>query len=480
VLERVCVLEVRADLTGEIEREWIAGRFAGSTLYTLRSRDEGGRAEGDGEARWRRLAAAGASWDLVDLELDRDLTPAVLEAVPPERRVLSWHGDAADLETLHALVERMDRTGARYSKLVPAAQRSGQELAPLDLLFDLKRDDVTAFATGEIGAWTRVLAPALGAPLVFGSLGSAPAAPGQPTIDRLVRDYGLPRPLRPSRLCGIVGRPVGHSLSPRLHNGAYRHLGIDALYLAFHAESFGEFWIEVLESGRFEEWGMPLQGLSVTAPYKEAALALAGASSPRAQAIGGANTLVLERGVWEAESTDPEGVIEPLARRGLVLSGSRAAVLGCGGAGRAAAVGLERAGFEVTLFNRGRTRLRRAAADLGLEAGEWESFEPGDYDVVVHATALGHAVDDPLPFEPARLAPRSVVVDMVYDAHETPLIAAARAAGRRVVTGREVLMGQALKQFQAMNDRELPRELAAELLGLDLAELGPNPAETPS
>lgn len=480
LMERVGLLEIRADLLGELDRDWIGERFAGPTLYTLRSRAEGGLSDLPAERRRGRLTAAAESHELVDLELERDLVPEVLDAIPPERRVISWHGDPADVETLQTLADRMLGAGARYAKLVPAAQRSGQELAPLDLLFELERDDVVAFATGEIGAWTRIAAAALGAPLIFGSLGTGAAAPGQPPIERLARDYALPRPLRPSRLCGIVGRPVSHSLSPRLHNGAYRHLKLDALYLAFHAESFGDFWLEVLESGRFEEWGMPLVGLSVTSPFKEAALALAGASSPRAQAIGGANTLVLERGVWEAESTDPEGVVEPLVRRELVLDGARAAVLGCGGAGRAAAVGLERAGCRVTLFNRSPARLRRAAADLDLEAGAWESFDPAGWGVVVNATALGHSLDDPLPFDPARLEPGAVVVDMVYDAHETPLVTAARAADREVVAGREVLLGQALGQFRAMNGQELPFELAAELLGLDRDELAPSPREASS
>jgi 3-dehydroquinate dehydratase / shikimate dehydrogenase len=472
LLSRIGLLEVRADLVGELDPAWLAERWGGPVLYTLRSRAEGGRCgEGVG-ARAARLIAAAERFALVDLEAERDLTPAVLHAIPADRRVLSWHGGPAQLGELRGMVELMDAAGGRHLKLAPAATRSGQELPPLDLLAELGRRDITAFATGEIGTWTRVVAAANGAPLVFGSLGERPAAPGQPTVRRLALDYGLPRPLRPSRLFGIVGRPVAHSLSPRLHNGAYRHLGLDALYLAFHAELFGDFWLDVVEEDCFARWGMPLQGLSVTTPFKEAALAVAGASSPRAQAIGGANTLVCRRGVWEAESTDPEGVLEPLRRRGVAIAGARTAVLGCGAAGRAAAVGLDRAGALVTLFNRGEARGRRAAQELELDLGVLAELDPSAFDVVVHATTLGHEPGDPLPFDPAALRPGAIVVDMVYDRHETPLVDAARAAGRVAVSGREVLLSQAVGQFRAMTGEDLPWGVAVAALGLDPSELG--------
>ena len=146
----------------------------------------------------------------------------------------------------------------------PARRRAGAAGPPA-----LARPrDVIAFAGGPSGAWTRLLAPRLGAPWVYGSAGEGPAAPGQPSIAALRRDYGLPDLAPVGRLFGVVGKPVGHSLSPRLHNGGYRELGVAALYLAFEPESFGDFWLEVVESGLFDDLGMPLPGLSITAPFK--------------------------------------------------------------------------------------------------------------------------------------------------------------------------------------------------------------------
>ncbi len=459
------VLEVRSDLVGDLPPPWLRAQFPGRLLYTLRSAAEGGAGEDAPPARRQRLAwAAAAGYDLVDLEARRDLHPDLLADLPPTRRLLSWHGGWCELPELAARAERMLEVPAAYYKLVTEAEAHGQELTPLALLQALGRRDVIAFAAGELGGWTRLLAPRLGAPVVYAAA-DAPAAPGQPSLARLREDYGLPE-LPPLRfVCGVVGHPVEHSLSPRLHNRAYREGGIEALYLPFHVEHFGDFWLEVVESGALGELGFPLRGLSVTSPYKTTALALAGAASPLAGYVGSANTLVAREGVWEAESTDGEGVLGPLRRRQIALDGSQAAVLGAGAAGRAAAVALARAGAQVMLVNRDPARLERAVAELRLPGRSWEDFDPAGYDLLVHATPLGRRPGDPLPLDPARLGPEAILVDLSYlRSGPTPLVEAVRAAGRRAVDGREVLLYQAVPQFELMTGRPMPIELARRLL----------------
>lgn len=484
-------LEVRADRWGKIAdddlRRLRRSREGGrNLLYTLRSRDEGGAGPGAPEERQPAILSAAASdlYDLIDLEAERDLLPEILDAVPAERRLLSWHGPASTLPELEQRFEAMARTRARAYKLIPAADQPGDEIAPLALLASLGRSDVTAFATGEIASWTRPVAAVLGASFLFGSVrGEDAGAPGQMSVERLVEDFHLPELPPIEWLAGLVGAPVEHSLSPRLHNRGYRALGIPALYVPFHVDRFGDFWLEVVEPGRLDELGLPLRGLSVTAPHKEIALAVAGAASPRAQSIGGANTLVrtshgASGPVWEAESTDPEGVLGPLEELGLALPGLAVAVVGVGGAGRAVAAGLLERDAELTLVNRTVEKGRKVAAELEVPFLPLEDFDPSPYRVVVNATALGHHGDDPLPFDPARTAPDAVVVDMVYDRRrETLLARAARAAGRAVVDGKEVLAAQAFEQFRLMTGEELPRELARHTVGLIGAPSGsPRPA----
>ena len=469
--EQADCLEVRADLVGDVDVEWLRERFAGELLYTLRSEAEGGRATVDPERR-AALFAAARGYDLVDIEADRDLGRAVLEAVEPRRRVVSWHGRARNLKVLRGRLRQVSGVEARLYKLVTRAQNSGEELVPLELLLGSGRGDVAAFSMGATGSWTRLVAPRLGAPWIYGAAGPLAAAPGQPSIERLRFDYGLPNLHRASRLFGVVGHPAAHSLSPRLHNAGYRDRGEEALYVAFDAPSFETFWREIVLSDFFDRAGLPLCGLSVTAPHKAAALAAAFEAGDLARAAQGANTLLPGRSRaasrrWRARSTDPEGVTGPLRRGGFDLPGREAVVIGAGGAGRAAALGLAAAGARVALANRTESTGRAAAESLGVAFVPLEELEPGAFDIVVNATSLGHRADDPLPCDPASLRPSAAAVELVYGGGPTPWRRALAARGLLVIGGREVLLHQGLSQFEAMTGRALPFEVGAAALGLE-------------
>ncbi len=463
---RATALEVRADRVGDLDPDWLRDRFAGPLVYTLRSRAEGGEFGGSRERRHRRMLEVAARYDRVDLEGDRDLVPELLAAIPPERRILSWHGPAADLAGLRSRLRHLVATPAALYKLVPRAVHSGEELVPLALLAELGRRDVAAFAAGPVGAWTRLIAPRLGAPVVFAAAGGEPAAPGQLSLARLARDYGLPELGEARALFGVVGSPALPSLSPRLHNAAYRALGVPAIYVPFEVPSFADFWLEVVESALPANLGLPLGGLSVTTPHKDVAFAVAGATSPLAQRLQTVNTLTRRAGVWEGESTDAEGVVEALRARAVEPKGRRAAVVGCGGAGRAAALGLALAGAEVAVVNRGAERGLAAARALGLPFVALADLDVSRFDLFVHATPLGRAVADELPLPVARLPEGSAVVDLVYGEAPTRLVAEAARRGLAAVDGREVLLCQARPQFRAMTGQELPVEVGRVALGL--------------
>ena len=467
-------LEVRADLAGELDPEELRRRFPGRLLYTLRSAAEWGSFAGPVSVRRERLRQAVERYDRVDLEAARDLAPELLREIPAERRLVSWHGPAAALPELEATLARVLSAPAALYKLVVAANQPGEALRPLELLLHARRDDLAAFAMGPVGSWTRLVAPYLGATWVYGSLEDSPAAPGQLPVRRLVADFGLPE-LRPvSALCGVVGKPVLRSLSPRLHNAAYRALGLPLLYLPFEPDSLGDFWLEVVEDGALPDMGLPLRGLSVTSPFKGAAVAVAGALSPLAERISAVNTLVQRDGVWEGENTDAEGVVLALGWHGVRVPGARALVVGAGRAGRSAAFALAMAGAEVTIANRGERHGREVAAELDLPFLPLAKLDPRGWDVVVHATTLGRVAGDPLAFDSAGLDAGSALLDMVYGEEPTPLLRAAAPVGVRTIDGREALLAQAVSQFRMMTGRHLPLEVGRAALGLEPLEEAPS------
>lgn len=454
---RAGCLEVRADLVGDLDPDRLRRHFDGELLYSLRGVEQGGAFGGDRDERHARLLAAVGRYDLVDLE-ERDLVPELLGRIPPRTRRISWHGPAADTAALHTTLARMRAVQARLYLIASDTTRTEDALTPLMFLKESGSCDVTAFGTGAAGTWSRLLAPWLGAPVIYGRI-DAVADTGIPTVDQLVGDYGFPR-LRPLRnLYGIVGRSVSRSLSPRLHNAGYRELDLPALYLPFQVEEFLPFWREVAERG-LTALGVPLCGATVVSPHKEAALRSATTRSAAASDSGSANSLVGSGRNWRADTSNSPAVIAALIQAGTPIVHRRAAVIGCGGAGRAAARALKRAGAQPILVNRGLGRGQYAADLLGLPFVALADFDPGGFAVVVHATPLA----DVTPFRVEDLPAGATVLDMVYAPEDTALVTAARGRGLTAIDGWDVLLADASCQFRLMTGHDMPAEHTRDLL----------------
>jgi 3-dehydroquinate dehydratase/shikimate dehydrogenase len=457
-------LEVRADLVGDVDADWLRARFAGSLLYSLRSTVEGGTGDASSVERRTRLIDAARTYDLVELEGDRDLVPEVLEAVQPDARVISWHGSADGLGRLKARFERFAKTPARLYRLVPAVERSGDELASLALLNALDRSDTIAYAAGAVGFWTRLVAPRIGCPIVFGGIDRAERG-GEPSVFRLLNDYGLPLLPPVQQLFGIVGSRAYHSRSPHLHNAAYRALGFRALFVPWPTDSFDDFWTRIVDAEELRGLGMSLNGVTVASPHKEEALMRASVVSAMARRAGSSNVLVRWGSGWKADTTDSDGVLPLLQERGIRVDRQRAAVVGCGGSGRAVAVSLQIAGAEVTLVNRGLERGRRAMKLLGLDFVPLKDFSVDGYSVIVNATPVGTEPGE-MPFRVDGLDEHATVVDHVYSDHPTSLMKATRALGRAAIEGREILLAQVHRQFQLMLGVEMPSASFPALAGV--------------
>ena len=403
------------------------------------------------------------SFDLIDLErADLDDT-LLLQRIRPERRVITWRGRARTMDDLDAALHSIRRVPARLYRIEVETPRCSETLLPMALLKREQRHDLTAYAIGAIGIWTRILAPRLGARIVFGGEGHD-AIDGMPSMEQLIGDYDFPRLEPVDEIFGIVGDPISRSLSPRLHNAGFRALGRRALYLPFHAPDFADFWTTLIEERGLESLGASVGALCVVSPHKEIAVSAAPARTPMVARTCSTNFFVNEGGVWTADTTDPEGVLLTLRERRVEPRNQRVAVVGCGGSGRAIAAALQQAGADVTLVNRGFDRASLAIRLLQLPFVPLASFSPRGYDIVVNATPVGYRAGD-IPFDPSGLGDDAVVIDLVYGQEPTSLVAATRARGQVTIDGRDVLRTQAMSQFHLMTGERMPAEVPGRILG---------------
>lgn len=400
--------------------------------------------------------------DLVKLE-PRDLTPRALKRVPAEKRVIVDRGVAANVDELLSRAEQLTQTPALLYVLAPRARTHADAVAAVTALHRLGRRDVLIFAEGAMGMWTRIVAPLLGAPFVFASIKGDVADDGLPTVEQLVADYGFPELREAREIFGIAGDPVYSSLSPRLHNAAFRALARPALYLPFHVPQFAEFWSSVVESGALEKAGLPIGALCVVSPHKQIALKATSSRTSIVQRAQSTNFFVREGGEWTADTTDPAGIIQALRERGVEAAGQKAAVVGCGGSGRAVAAALQQAGADVTLVNRGFDRGSLAVHLLRLPFMPLAGFPAERFSLVVNATPCGRNGECPFAIE--RLRDDAVVVDLVYGNAPTPLVERMRANGQIAIDGKDILITQAMSQFRLMTGQEMPDEVVLQVLG---------------
>jgi shikimate dehydrogenase len=267
------------------------------------------------------------------------------------------------------------------------------------------------------------------------------------------------RPDAKTRLCGIIGNPVEHSLSPAMHNAAYEQLGLNFAYLAFRVTD--------VEGAIRAVRALDIRGLSVTVPHKVAVIPFLDEIDPVAKSIGAVNTVVNDGGRLKGYNTDWTGFVRSLEAH-VPAAGRRVALLGAGGAARAIAFGLKAKGATLTILNRAEEieMARALAAEIDCPFGDLTQRDAvAGADIVVNATSVGMApLQEKVPVDPASLRPEQVVVDIVYNPLETRFLREAAARGCRTVPGYEMLLLQGVTQFELWTGKTAPVDLMRSVL----------------
>lgn len=459
-------------------------------ILTLRSAGEGGRWTGTEAERlgaltrlarrgpayvdveysaWRRSAAVrGAIGEVCKLHVGSDARRSHTERATGTRcgLILSRHDLRRPPRNLSAVCDRLAATPADVVKIVAAARDATDACRMLAELERWRgRRDVVALSLGDAGLATRVLAAKFGGALTFACLDPRHAsAPGQPTARELRETYRWESISARTRVYGVVGWPLAHSLGPRVHNAAMAATGVDGVYVPWPVRPGYRALARFLDTlTAHPELGV--MGLSVTSPHKENVyrwLRQRGHTlRADAAACRAVNTLVrCSASGWEGDNTDVQGVREAFDRLELgLVSGRRVAVLGAGGAARAAIVTVRNHARLITVYARSPHRARRLTREFACRVEPWSDRESLDADVLINATSIGQWPDVDATSVPERvLKPGMVVFDAVYQPRATRLLTAAEKRGCRVVYGDEMFIGQAAAQYERWQRVAAPRD----------------------
>jgi len=443
--------------------------FLGSHSYvtaigTCRRFVAGGKFKGSIAAEIDMLVKAGqAGCHFVDLELQT----AQAMKVPDFNKIrahagliLSYH-DFKATKKLKETFEAMREYPADMFKVVGTATNLYDNVLMMKFLEEQSHHHkMVGVCMGEQGLISRVLSLRAGSLFTFGSLSSGEeTAPGQVTVRALRDAYRVENVDAATRVYGVAGDPIEHSLSPQMLNAAFRRENLNSVYLALHAKSLDDLMKCVRD--------VPMHGLSITMPYKQDIIERLDNCEPLCQKVGACNTVIRSAdGKLYGFNTDVAGVTRPLEAR-LHLQGAKILVLGAGGAGRAAVFGLRERGAEVFILNRTPQTAQKLARESGSKSIRRDDLKKLAFDVIINATSVGMGGNGKSPIEEKEMNAK-LAFDLVYNPIETKFLQIARAKGLAVISGLEMFVHQGARQFEIWTGKPAP---LADMQHVVLAEL---------
>jgi 3-dehydroquinate dehydratase/shikimate dehydrogenase len=423
-----------------------------AVIGTCRRSVSGGKFKGTIAAQLDMLSkATAAGCQLVDLELQSAIQckPAQIQKLRAHAGlILSFH-DFRGTKKLEETLEKMSSIPADYYKVVSTATTLYDNVSMMKFLEQQgDKHPLVGMCMGEQGIISRVLGVRAGSLFTFASVSEEEkTAPGQVTAQELRSTYRIDYVDAATRVYGVVGDPVGQSLSPAMMNAAMRRENVNGVYLALHAKTLKDLMACVRD--------IPIHGLSVTMPYKESIIQHLDNTDAHTTKIGACNTVVrAQDGKLYGFNTDTAGVVRPLERR-LPIEKAKILVLGAGGAARAAVFGLKERGAEVYILNRTAgpaQKLARSARARTIKRADLKKLE---FDVIINATPLGMGNTKDSPLKEDEIKAR-FVFDMVYDPVETRLLKMAKARGAVIIPGFEMFVHQAARQFEIWTGKPAP------------------------
>jgi 3-dehydroquinate dehydratase/shikimate dehydrogenase len=468
------LVELRVDcLRREPDMKRILRHRPTAIIFTARRGVDGGLWRGHEERREQLIREAvvmGAEY--VDLEMD---VAAKIRRFGKTKRIVSYHNFKETPENLGEIIEECSRLDPDIVKVATSVTSVPQAARVLKLGARAKVPTV-AIAMGELGFFTRILGRKFGAPLTFaGFHPERTFAPGMPRYHTLKRDYFYEQINPRTEVYAVIGAPIEQSLSPPIHNAAFRSLDMNKVMVPFLIPA--ESLLPSLKSLEF----LGIKGMSVTIPHKESIVPMLTEKDVSVEHTGACNTVVFDEGKAIGYNTDYQAALDSLDQALGRLPGAptpildrMALILGSGGVARAVAFGLARNGASVTITNRHDDRATALAEEVGCRTVSWGMRAGTIADIIVNCTPVGmHPEVDDTPLPPAAFNKTDMVVfDTVYHPENTMMLKLAAERGCSVVTGVEMFVRQAAHQFRLYTGEDAPMGLMRDILK---RKLGPFP-----
>jgi 3-dehydroquinate dehydratase / shikimate dehydrogenase len=421
-------------------------------IATCRRKASGGRFRGSMASQLELLGkAAVAGCHLLDIELQTatKCKPEQLQRLRNRAALILSYHDFRGTKRLEETLDKMVAISADYYKIVSTATTLYDNVTMMKFLE--KRSDkhsLIGLCMGEQGIISRVLGVRAGSVFTFASVSpDEKTAPGQVTAQDLRNTYRIEQVDAATRVYGVAGDPVVHSLSPAIMNTALRRENVNGVYVALHAKALKDLLACVRD--------IPIHGLSITMPYKEAILKHLDNTDSHTTKIGACNTVVrAQDGKLYGFNTDAAGVVRPLEQR-ITLEKAKILVLGAGGAARAAVFGLKERGAEVYILNRSVGPAKKLAHRAHARVIKRADLKKLAFDVIINATPVGMGNTRESPLNENEIKAR-YVFDMIYDPPETRLMKLAKAQGAQVIPGIEMFVHQAARQFEIWTGKPAP------------------------
>lgn len=425
-------------------------------IATCRRTESGGRFNGSVVEELEVLSKATLSgFHLIDLPLESAdaLKASSLEKIRETGvSIIISHHDFSATKDLEGIYNRIRPFAPDFIKIVPTAKTLGDNVTLIRFLERMNESsNIVGICMGEAGIISRVLGVRAGSAFTFAAATAGEeTAPGQIAARTLFDTYRIDEVDAATKIYGVAGNPVRHSLSPLMLNMAFRRETLNAVYLALQATKTKDLLKLIHE--------IPLQGLSITMPLKQEIMPHLERTDPLSAKIGACNTLLrAQDGKLYGFNTDIAGIIGPLEKR-MGLKGAKALVLGAGGAARAAVFGLREKGADVFILNRTPEPAQKLARQSHSKMIKKEAVSKTDFDLIVNATPIGMAGHKGASLLGANELRTKLVFDLVYNPLETPLLRMARQQNIAVISGLEMFVQQGARQFEIWTGKPAPEE----------------------